>query len=326
MRVDADQQIIRMNKSASSSKGSESEQLPDVSVLQKTQFAGTLSQVGMGKIEMPILFVANDGTPLQLPAEVDAFVSLDDPEAKGIHMSRLYLEVKSNLRMKPLTAISLKELLQKFLHTHEGLSQSAYITIKFTLPLERKALVSGEMGYRQYPVIYRASLKQQKFDFSMSTEVTYSSTCPCSAALARQLVKQDFLTKFGTQESVNKNDVLEWLEQERGMAATPHAQRSIAKLDVRLQQGLNSPSVMELIDRAEKALGTPVQAAVKRADEQEFARLNAQNLMFCEDAARKLKNLFETDPRITDYSIYVEHQESLHPHNAVSKVSRGEPF
>ena len=30
-------------------------------------------------------------------------------------------------------------------------------------------------------------------------------------------------------------------------------------------------------------LKTPVQAAVKREDEQEFARLNGQNLMFCED-------------------------------------------
>ena len=36
----------------------------------------------------------------------------------------------------------------------------------------------------------------------------------------------------------------------------------------------------------EAALGTPVQTAVKREDEQAFARLNGRNLMFCEDAPR----------------------------------------
>ena len=44
------------------------------------------------------------------------------------------------------------------------------------------------------------------------------------------------------------------------------------------------------IDRIESSLKTPVQAAVKREDEQEFARLNGQNLMFCEDAARRLQH------------------------------------
>jgi glyoxylate/hydroxypyruvate reductase A len=34
-----------------------------------------------------------------------------------------------------------------------------------------------------------------------------------------------------------------------------------------------------------------VQTAVKREDEQEFARLNAQHPMYCEDAARRLKPL-----------------------------------
>ena len=42
------------------------------------------------------------------------------------------------------------------------------------------------------------------------------------------------------------------------------------------------------IDLAEGALKTPVQSAVKREDEQAFARLNGRNLMFCEDAARRI--------------------------------------
>jgi GTP cyclohydrolase I len=68
-----------------------------------------------------------------------------------------------------------------------------------------------------------------------------------------------------------------------------------------------------------------VQAAVKREDEQEFARLNGANLMFCEDAGRKLKAALEADERLRDYRVEAVHVESLHPHNAVSIVVKGIP-
>jgi GTP cyclohydrolase I len=51
-----------------------------------------------------------------------------------------------------------------------------------------------------------------------------------------------------------------------------------------------TPTFVELIDLVENTLKTPVQAAVKREDEREFARLNGANLMFCEDAGRRLKS------------------------------------
>jgi len=66
----------------------------------------------------------------------------------------------------------------------------------------------------------------------------------------------------------------------------------------------------------EQAIGTPVQTAVKRNDEQAFAKLNAENLMFCEDAARRITALEQSDC-VENYWFKVEHQESLHAHNAV---------
>ena len=53
-------------------------------------------------------------------------------------------------------------------------------------------------------------------------------------------------------------------------------------------------------------------------DEQEFAKLNAKNLMFCEDAARRIKQSLEAMPDVVDYWLKVDHQESLHAHNAVA--------
>jgi len=65
-------------------------------------------------------------------------------------------------------------------------------------------------------------------------------------------------------------------------------------------------------------LGTAVQTAVKRADEQAFALANGQNLMFCEDAARRLHKALRQLEWSTAFKLRVEHAESLHAHDAVA--------
>lgn len=82
--------------------------------------------------------------------------------------------------------------------------------------------------------------------------------------------------------------------------------------------------VINLIDRIEHALGTPLQTLVKRRDEQAFALANGQNLMFCEDAARRLYRTLRSQCSHRAFSLRVEHQESLHAHNAVAELSWGE--
>ena len=78
---------------------------------------------------------------------------------------------------------------------------------------------------------------------------------------------------------------------------------------------------LALFDAIEAALGTPVQTAVKRVDEQAFARLNAENLMFCEDAARRVAAALSQDAHVARFDATVAHFESLHPHDAVARVS-----
>ena len=106
------------------------------------------------------------------------------------------------------------------------------------------------------------------------------------------------------------------------MRATPHSQRSIAAITVQLDPSLVSLPLTALIDRAEAALRTPVQTAVKRIDEQAFARRNGENLMFCEDAARRLQAAFDVEPGVRDFHLRVTHLESLHAHDAVAEVRK----
>ncbi|MDF3159456.1 GTP cyclohydrolase FolE2 [Pseudomonas proteolytica] len=286
--------------------------LPDIAA-QASRQALPLDWVGMCGIALPILI---DGQ--RLSAKADAGVSLDDGEARGIHMSRLYLALEM-LESQDLQPALLRQVLQRFLDSHEGLSSSAYLRIHTDLLLKRPALVSPLAGWKSYPVSIEARLEKQMFHVELKIDVTYSSTCPCSAALARQLIQQQFIDDFANT-TLQHEDVLAWLGSAKGIIATPHSQRSTAQLLVALQAGQPALPLTELIDHAEAALGTAVQTAVKRADEQAFALANGQNLMFCEDAARRLNLALQRSIAVQAFHVKVIHAESLHAHDAVAET------
>lgn len=297
--------------------------MPDIASHTKTAHVGTLDWVGMSEIEMPLMFVEG-GETFRVGARVDAFVSLDEAEAKGIHMSRLYLALEALSTEGDVTPDSLRSLLEQFIETHSDLSHQAMVAIRFEHHLRRKALLSGKQGWKAYPVEIKASLKNGEFSCDVSVDVTYSSTCPCSAALARQLIQEAFRDKFDA-ETVDTETVAEWLGSTQGIVATPHSQRSVAEIKVKLAQSPTDFPIQLLINEAEAELKTPVQAAVKREDEQEFARLNGQNNMFCEDAGRILKKALNARSDIADFWVRINHYESLHAHDAVSIVTKGVP-
>ena len=285
--------------------------LPDIAA-QASRQALPLEWVGMCGIALPILFNGQ-----RLSAKADAGVSLDDGEARGIHMSRLYLALEM-LEQENLTPALLRRVLQRFLDTHEGLSNSAYLTIHADFLLKRPALISPLAGWKSYPVSINARLKNAMFHVELKIDISYSSTCPCSAALARQLIQQQFVDDFANQP-LQHADVLAWLGSKKGIVATPHSQRSNAQLTLRLGDYLDDLPLITLINDAEAALGTAVQTAVKRADEQAFALANGQNLMFCEDAARRLNLALKRSPGINAFHLKVVHAESLHAHDAVAE-------
>ena len=299
--------------------------LPDVANDARPVHAGALDWVGMGDIEVPVLLAGEDGVPVRTPARVSAYVNLTDPSVRGIHMSRLYLQLDRHLPAELLTPCSVRRLLRDFLDSHQGLSDRAFVRIAFDHMLRRRALKSDNSGWRAYPVTITGRMEGGQLALELAVDVTYSSTCPCSAALARQLVQQRFAEDFAEGAAFDRAAVLDWLGSEHGIHATPHSQRSTARIRVRLAPSFADFPVVDLIDRAEAALGTPVQTAVKRVDEQAFAALNGSNLMFCEDAARRLQAALDAEPRVADFHVRVAHHESLHPHDAVAVATKGVP-
>jgi len=295
--------------------------MPDIADTAPALQTGQLDWVGMADIELPFIFESRDLAPIHVNAKARAFVNLHKEDAKGIHMSRLFLALDTLSTEQQVNPQTIAQALDTFISSHEGLSDQAKIEFKFELPLRRKSLLSAKAGWKSYPITIEAKIDRGVLSFELSLDVTYSSTCPCSAALARQLIQQAFVEQFNEQ-SLNHEQVLNWLGSTDGIVATPHSQRSIANVKVKLDSAITEFDILNLINTLEDELKTPVQAAVKREDEQEFARLNGQNLMFCEDAARKIKASLE-EAQYTDYWLQINHYESLHAHDAVAIAVKG---
>ena len=294
--------------------------LPDVA-LQAPALARPLDWVGMEGIAIPVRVSDGAGGHVQVAAQADLSVNLARAGERGIHMSRLYLRLQQELARHEVTPAGLRHILQASVDSQSGLADRARLRLRYEALLLRGALRSDNAGWKRYPVEIEASLQDGHLKLVLGFGLEYSSTCPCSAALSRQANAARFSADFAGAAPVPVEAVRDWLASDRGMAATPHAQRSEAKVRVELRPQFDELPLLALIDALEAALGTPVQTAVKREDEQAFAELNAANLMFCEDAARRVASVLSADARVERWEATVSHFESLHPHDAVASVS-----
>lgn len=295
--------------------------LPDTARHLLPSHSHSLDWVGMENIRLPLSIAATESgeEPVPVTATVDLGIDLPGGEGarKGIHMSRLYRALLA-LSQQPLTVPAVLECLQECVTSHEDCnSRQAAITVRFDLLLLRPALLTEQAaGWQGYAVELSAGTDHEgRTKVSSTVEVAYSSTCPCSAALSRQALSEHFSAAFAEGAVPDVAEISQWL-QEQGSVATPHSQRSVARVSVDVPEDSACFGLQALIDRIESAVQTPVQTFVKRADEQAFALRNGSNLMYVEDASRRILDA------LTGYrsaTVEVRHFESLHGHDAVAK-------
>jgi len=251
---------------------------------------------------------------------------LDDPHAKGLNLSRMYLlmhnTIKDHMTVEGIST-TLEEMAEK-----QG-SNHAYCKLRFKYPMKQKALrtrqpltadevenghfqelESGEQislkkmeGHIAYRVVLEGQYhkgNESELRFFLTIEYVYSSTCPCSFELAH-----------------NATD-------KRAAAANAHSQRSIMKTTIEFDPN-DIVYIEDLVELHRQNIPTEVQVVVKRRDEQAFAELNGANLLFSEDAVRIMAEALDDwydAGTISDYSIVTDHQESLHPWSAIAMVHK----
>lgn len=273
-----------------------------------------LDKVGMSDVQISLEIAG-----LLVPARLSVYVDLKAGN-RGIHMSRLYEIILQNINRQNILSLQWIDVLKKLVESQKGLSRSAFLELDYQWPMPRSSLVSGLEGHRNYTIKSLFSFDQmrpfnqmiQQQDF----EILYSSTCPQSTSLAKELTRNFFADR-------SDQELLDWMRLEKNFLATPHAQRS--RMKVSLQSSFeNILDLKHWINVVELALKTPVQTAVKKSDEMEFARLNAENPLFCEDALRVVSKAINkqmiVDAQLIAYKIVTHHEESLHAHNASGMI------
>ena len=254
-----------------------------------------IQQVGCANFRLPLKFRAADGTVHTLETSVTGTVSLQ-AGLKGINMGRIMRSFYEH-EDEVFTFDVLRRLLAKYRRKID--SFDARIRLAFSFPLRQQSLRSGLSGWQYYRVAYEGTMDRTgKFRRVVEFDFVYSSTCPCSAELA------------------------EHARNTRGVFATPHAQRSKARVRVELSAG-RTLAIEDLQRHCAEALKTETQVMVKREDEQAFAELNGAHIKFVEDAARLLYRELAKDRRIADFQVACSHLESLHSHDAVSVICKG---
>ncbi|THH37395.1 GTP cyclohydrolase I FolE2 [Aliishimia ponticola] len=257
-----------------------------------------IQHVGISNFRLPIRYATRDNGPLMLETSVTGTVSLE-AEKKGINMSRImrsfYKHAEREFSFDVIDAAldDYKADLGSF---------DARIQMRFSFPMKVESLRSGLSGYQYYDIalelVEQAGLRKK----IVHLDYVYSSTCPCSLELS------------------------EHARATRGQLATPHSQRSVARISVVLEEDAPCLWFEDLIDACRRAVPTETQAMVKREDEQAFAELNAANPIFVEDAARLFCAQLLADHRVGDFRVIASHQESLHSHDAVSVLTEGPTF
>ena len=275
--------------------------LPDLQNGPSSLIKGSKQQiqhVGISNFRLPIRFHTRDNGDLTLETSVTGSVSLE-ADKKGINMSRImrsfYKHADSTFSFEVMEAA-----LDDYITDLE--SFDARIQMRFSFPMKVDSLRSGLNGYQYYDIALELVERDGVRKKIMHFDYVYSSTCPCSLELS------------------------EHARATRGQLATPHSQRSVARISVEVDRDAQCLWFEDLIEACRRAVPTETQVMVKREDEQAFAELNAANPIFVEDAARLFCEQLQADQRIGDFRIVASHQESLHSHDAVSVLTEGETF
>lgn len=274
------------------------ESLPDLQNGPASLIEGAnvpIQQVGISNFKLPLKYPTPSGELLTLETSVDGYVGLEAGK-KGINMGRI-MRTFYKFKDDVFHPDKLKDVLLAYKEDLE--SETAFLKLSFNYPMMKQSLRSDNEGYQYYRVSFEGKVDEyDRFSSFIHLDFEYSSACPCSYQLS------------------------EHARETRDIAAIPHSQRSVANLTVQLNSGM---FVDDLVEICREALQTETQVIVKREDEQAFAEMNGAFQKFVEDAARLLYDEMNKDERIRDFVVRCAHLESLHSHDAVSRICKGVP-
>jgi len=259
-----------------------------------------IKKVGIRGVQVPLKVLRKDGTINQSSADVSVYTNLND-KVKGANMSRYRIVLEEYLIGKDL---NLREYLRELLKaTRERLGATdSYVKIKFDYFMVNTAPASKLKSYMNYKCCIEGKHKEFCGTYNnvdgehsieeiyLTVQVPYTSLCPCSKEIS----------DYGA-----------------------HNQRSFADVKVKLVDG-EICWIEDIIETIESIASAPIINGLKREDEAYQTEQMYENPRFVEDMVRLIAEKLDNDyldKTISDYSVVVNHEESIHLHNAVAVIT-----
>lgn len=269
--------------------------LPDI---QKTQDHRDVSiaNVGVSHVRVPIKFSAANGHIVRTIGEFKVGVALES-DVKGTHMSRFTEVLSEHLEAdEHFDSTTLSNFLRTVLDKLDAVSGQVVLESEYFVP--QLSPVSRKLGIAPFKVQLSSSINNQREPscFERVTAIVNGKTCcPCSREIS----------------GYDKTD---------GRGKGAHAQRGELVMSVGVRKG-EFVWFEELFDVAMKSFSSPVYPLLKRPDEKHVTETAYGNPKFVEDVIRDAAvNLRSMKRKISDFTIKVTNEESIHYHNAFAEV------
>jgi GTP cyclohydrolase I len=262
--------------------------LPDVHAAGDARGVN-LDAVGVAGVTLPVSVLGPDGSQQATVAEAELTVALA-AEVRGTHMSRFMEEAAA---LQPITPATLLRLSASLCERLEASGSS--VVFRFPLFVQRAAPVTGLTAPHRYEAWLAAETDMTDAGRSrvrVGVRAAVTSLCPCSREIS----------DYGA-----------------------HSQRGHVEVEVDAPGWLEGESIwpQELFGYADQAGSAQVHPLLKRPDERAVTMLAYDQPAFVEDIAREVVLAVRADQRCAAWNVSVINQESIHDHQAVTRVRGG---
>lgn len=247
---------------------------------RKDQRGIAIQKVGIKEAHLPFLIKTKDGSYQQVLARVRFTVALPS-QYKGTHMSR-FLEILMPWSKKPLAEPEMEAMLAEALERLEA--YAAEVELSFKYFVDKVAPVSGKTSVLDLDCSFTGRKeKGAPMEFQLGVEVPFTSLCPCSKEIS----------SYGA-----------------------HNQRSVARIQLRFQEGYDCIFIEDLAELVEKQGSSPIYPLLKREDEKFVTEAAYENPKFVEDILRDTVLALRGIEGLGWFSVECENYESIHNHSA----------
>lgn len=253
-----------------------------------------IQKVGIRKVRAPIVLLRKKGNDIMSIGEWSIYCDLSE-KFKGASMS-LMQRILFNSLEKYTSTGTLIDITQELIKESEHKAKSAYAKVKFPYVIDVQSPKSELLA----PKIYDCELEVTNIDGKirkfLTVTVQFLCVCPCSLELAKHLMETE------------------------GKESGGHQQRGFAKVTIEFDEVIWIEDLIVAIESAVKSLPYPI---VRKPDEQYICYVSRQNPLFVEESSRAIALVLNENPKILDFVVVCNHEESIHQSNAVAVIRKG---